>query len=811
MSAVPPFILVTLGLFAAVVIGVFAIWLLVKCFAVLGMVARHIGRFVIGMFSDFFRTIGAVVLLFILAPLTVLNVVLGRWSASAHYGRAFKNEVKTASVSVYRLIVGHPLRFLGLGGVTEGLEKRLPRVIAEAPGADKPARRVGMFEGYTIIGSLPGGGSGSKLFIAEPNEIKRAAFERQGFGAIDQVVIKSFRLDDGSSLPQIVRESRALDAAKKLGLVFEHELTNDRFFYVMRYVPGESLATLTTRMHGLSPAQGLSDHHLRTTLSYTTDLLTSLAAYHDGGLWHKDVKPDNIIVDGKQAHLVDFGLVTPLRSAMTLTTHGTEYFRDPELVRQALRGVKVHQIDGTRFDVYAAGAVLYSIIENSFPAHGGLSQITKRCPEAVRWIVRRAMADYDKRYASAHEMLADVNAVLAAVDPFAVRPIDLPSMSQRPVDLPHAPVDVVAHAASPVPPPVPHAAPAGGASVPESPARPVPKRLLGRPSLAVTSWWTGKYNLAGHGGAKHPVKYPADDILASVPAGVYLGGLVAGGRTPRPAPHLPIPHARSLRPKSERASAADQLREARGRAAARRRSAQARVTSRRGGHGKTPDPTGINAGIVGSIFIVLLVAAVGLGALLILVPTSSRVKIMQEGGIAHGQVDQAPAPSLPNPVPSSIKTISYDSLGGQRILVISDLKHPLPSSLSDALYSATLTMTDAGATLLGDGPVLRRDMDAVTDEHITLVAELKSRRGQLPHDSNELFNVVRSFVAERHDIDLVIWLSPPTNSRIGVDANIFSSRSNEGYYFGDDIGQSLLGVTTIMAGEVKASRNAAKP
>jgi hypothetical protein len=35
---------------------------------------------------------------------------------------------------------------------------------------------------------------------------------------------------------------------------------------------------------------------------------------------------------------VDFGLITPLRSAMTLTTHGTEYFRDPEMVRMALQG-----------------------------------------------------------------------------------------------------------------------------------------------------------------------------------------------------------------------------------------------------------------------------------------------------------------------------------------------------------------------------------------------------------------------------------------------------------------------------------------
>ena len=83
--------------------------------------------------------------------------------------------------------------------------------------------------------------------------------------------------------------------------------------------------------------------------------------------------------------------MTPLRSGMTLTTHGTEYFRDPEMVRLALTGVKVHEVDGAKFDVYAAGAVLFSMIENSFPAHGGLSQITsaarRRCAgsSAERW------------------------------------------------------------------------------------------------------------------------------------------------------------------------------------------------------------------------------------------------------------------------------------------------------------------------------------------------------------------------------------------------------------------------------------------
>jgi serine/threonine protein kinase len=113
---------------------------------------------------------------------------------------------------------------------------------------------------------------------------------------------------------------------------------------------------------------------------------------------------------------------------MTLTTHGTEYFRDPELVRQAMRGVKVHQVDGSKFDVFGAGAVLYFMLENTFPAHGGLSDFSKESPECIRWVVRRAMADYDKRYHSIKEMLADVETILSAKHISGVRPADLPSM-----------------------------------------------------------------------------------------------------------------------------------------------------------------------------------------------------------------------------------------------------------------------------------------------------------------------------------------------------------------------------------------------
>ncbi|MEO1512361.1 MAG: serine/threonine-protein kinase, partial [Planctomycetota bacterium] len=384
-----PTIISILGVVLGLALGGFllfgVIWLLVKGFGLLGRFIVHVATFIGAMIADSLRLVGSILLAIVFVPLVILNIFVGRWSATSHFGRAIGSEFRAAGLSIYRLAIGHPARLLGLSSLTEGLERRLPQVIAEAPGRDKPkgGRATRLFDGYTIVGSLAGGGSGGKLYIAEPEPTKLAGFERQGFINVDKVVIKTFSLDDGSRLPQIIRESRALDAAKKMGLVLEHDMSESRFFYVMRYVPGDSLTSVTQRLHAEGGPGGLSDRALMETVGFATDLVEMLDRYHQGGLWHKDVKPDNIIVDDvsagdgrRHAHLVDFGLVTPLRSAMTLTTHGTEYFRDPELVRQALRGAKVHQIDGGKFDVYAAGAVLFSVIENSFPAHGSLSKIT---------------------------------------------------------------------------------------------------------------------------------------------------------------------------------------------------------------------------------------------------------------------------------------------------------------------------------------------------------------------------------------------------------------------------------------------------
>ncbi len=458
-------------------------WLIGGFFRSLGWLIGHVFEFISGMLRDTVRFVGALIAGVVLLPVMLLNVVIGRWSAAGHFGRSMKRECSVAGACLYRVVLQRPLRFLLLGGLLEGLEQRVDEAVLAVPPADQPTRRAwrsGQFDGYTIVGSLPSGGSGAKLYIAEPQPRKRAG--HRDFP--ERVVIKYFTLTDGSTLPQIVRESRALEAAKQLGLVLEHGMDEHRFFYVMPYHQGDHLGIITRQIHGESDGQGLGRGQLAEVLGYIEDLLGTLSRYHRGGLWHKDVKPENLIVHDGRVHLVDLGLVTPLRSAMTLTTHGTEYFRDPEMVRMAIRGVKVHQVDGAKFDIYAVGAVLYYIIENTFPAHGGLSTFDKKSPEALRWIVRRAMADYNKRYETTEQVLADLEIVRAAADPFAVKPAELPSMRGT---APSAVASVDPEARDDV-----EAQTVASAGSPKPPA-PEPPVTAGRPKLRVTNWWTGAY------------------------------------------------------------------------------------------------------------------------------------------------------------------------------------------------------------------------------------------------------------------------------------------------------------------------------
>lgn len=334
-------------------------------------------------------------------------------------------------------------RTFGLGGLFSSLEKRIDkanedwrRYVAteaydhsEAP-ADFP-------EEYVVVDELPPGGSSARLYV-----VRKSSEGETG----RLYVLKYFNLRAGGNLESVVRESQAAQLAQKLGLIIESKLGDAAFWYVMPYYHGETLTGGVLRNIKQSRDNGGLNEHYRVSLGYVHQLLQIIAQYHESGVFHKDIKPDNLIINGERIYLVDIGLMTPLGSMSQLTTHGTEYFRDPEMVKLALEGREVREVDAAKFDVYSIGAVLFFALSGEFPTSGALSRLPREVPMATQWVVNRAMTGMHQRYENARAMLTDVDYLCWAAAQGqleSVKPADLPSFKGMPVPAhlqPQAPV-----------------------------------------------------------------------------------------------------------------------------------------------------------------------------------------------------------------------------------------------------------------------------------------------------------------------------------------------------------------------------------
>ena len=485
---------------------------------------KHVGLTLSRLLTDLVRFVGGAIVALVLRPVALGRLVILRPGSALEALRASRHESVVALKSLGCAVALRPLELLGLSALVGHVGTRMRVALGdENEKRSSPAE----FPGYTVLRELARGGSGARLFVAEPDtRTRRKLMFPSGF-----VVIKSFDFDDGTHAVEMLREGRSLDAARKLGLVLDHEASERRFHYVMRYYEGIDLGRFVRSMHEAAGDEvsghegpgnaGLDRERLVLVASLVRDIVATLRDWHDAGLWHKDIKPENAIVHEGRATLIDLSLVTPLASQMTLTTHGTEYFRDPEMVRQALRGARVSEVDAARFDLYGAGAVLHFVLEGTFPAHGVLSGFRKPSPECLRWIARRAMADFDRRYANADEMLRDLDRAILGGDPAAVRPADLPSMQGTMVPAPPGASPLGATPTRAFAPDAPRATPPTVPPPPDSAS-------LGRPRFRVTNWWTGAYQMASL--RPLPASIPAKDRRKlGPPLAVLLAALLMLG------------------------------------------------------------------------------------------------------------------------------------------------------------------------------------------------------------------------------------------------------------------------------------------
>jgi serine/threonine-protein kinase len=150
-------------------------------------------------------------------------------------------------------------------------------------------------------------------------------------------------------------------------------------YFVMAYVDGESLAARLKRRGQLAAEES------RRILMETAD---ALGAGHALGIVHRDVKPDNILLEGSRGRVVltDFGIAKALTSSTgpgTLTATGvaigTPHYMSPE------QAAGDREIDG-RSDIYSLGVVGYQMLTGELPFSAPtvpgllLKQITEQAP-----------------------------------------------------------------------------------------------------------------------------------------------------------------------------------------------------------------------------------------------------------------------------------------------------------------------------------------------------------------------------------------------------------------------------------------------
>jgi len=105
-----------MGAFGGILISVLAVtiaillvmYVVVPLFTFLGWFIRHIARFVGGVISDALRAIGSVIVMPVYVIAILGTIIVGRWSASGHFGRMLQGEFATIGRSLYNIVIGRP-------------------------------------------------------------------------------------------------------------------------------------------------------------------------------------------------------------------------------------------------------------------------------------------------------------------------------------------------------------------------------------------------------------------------------------------------------------------------------------------------------------------------------------------------------------------------------------------------------------------------------------------------------------------------------------------------------------------------------
>ena len=225
---------------------------------------------------------------------------------------------------------------------------------------------LGKLDRYAVRSVIGAGGTGIVL-LADDNELNRTVAIK---------VLAPALAVNGPARKRFAREAQAVAAVANENVVAIHhvEASGKVPFLVMQYIDGLSLQDLIIR-HG--PIDS------RTALRMTAQISAALAAAHDQGLVHRDVKPANILVgkSGQRVWITDFGLARAVDDASLTRTGfvaGTPHYMSPEQARGA--------VVGAGSDLFGLGSVMYFMLTGRppFRAETSLAILNRICTQPHR-------------------------------------------------------------------------------------------------------------------------------------------------------------------------------------------------------------------------------------------------------------------------------------------------------------------------------------------------------------------------------------------------------------------------------------------
>ncbi len=263
---------------------------------------------------------------------------------------------------------------------------------------------------YEIVGRIGSGGM-ADVYKAMDHKLNR-------FVAVK--VMKPEFQSDSTFISKFRREAQAAAGLANPNIVNVYDVGEDQgnYYIVMELVEGITLKEYIVKKGKLS---------VREATSIAIQVGMGLAAAHDQGIVHRDVKPQNIIIstDGK-VKVTDFGIARAASSnTISANAMGSVHYSSPEQVRGGY--------SDARSDIYSLGITLYEMVTGKVPFDGETtvaiaikhlqdemeapSRYTPDLPYSLEQIIYKCtQKSVERRYQSMNDVIADLKRSLMEPD-----------------------------------------------------------------------------------------------------------------------------------------------------------------------------------------------------------------------------------------------------------------------------------------------------------------------------------------------------------------------------------------------------------